>query len=197
MELIPLVYIKNRKINTEMNGNQISLDEILTQFKEEKIYYFDVDGIEKDKPNLCTYQRIPEKENAWIDTGPRDLGDVMDGVMAGAKSITIRKSLWPKLEINKIKEMTENEIFIAFDPTNENIHTNPISKDFDGFVLFLKKEDIEKKFGMNNQIKRMAMTKKVYAYETDPNKIQYWKNLNVTGLIVNLVKIKEFKNHGL
>ena len=143
------------------------------------------------------YQRIPGKENAWIDTGPRDLGDIMDAVMAGAKSITIRKNLWPKLEINKIKEMTENEIFIVFETDNENLQTNYSSSDIDGFVLFKKREEIEKQFGMNNQIKRMTMKNKVYAYEADPNNISFWKNMTITGLIVDLPKVKEFKDHGL
>jgi len=116
MEIIPLVYIKDRKPRLEGREHPSLLAEVLEQLDEgSSIYFLDADGIEKDKPNLCTYQRLPSRQNMWIDAGPRVLGDVVDVVMAGATTIIVRQNLWPKLDIGRIKEFTENEIYMGVD----------------------------------------------------------------------------------
>ena len=54
MEIIPLIRMEKRKILDDALS-----DNVLEQIDEEQIIYIlDMDGIEKDKPNLCTYQRL-------------------------------------------------------------------------------------------------------------------------------------------
>ena len=52
MKIIPLIRMEKRKILDDALS-----DNVLEQIEEEQIIYIlDMDGIEKDKPNLCTYQ---------------------------------------------------------------------------------------------------------------------------------------------
>jgi len=75
MEIIPLIYLKKRKILAEKEGECLSLNEMSEQInKDEKIYVLDIDGIEKDKPNLCLYPKLSENHKIWVDAGPRVLG---------------------------------------------------------------------------------------------------------------------------
>ena len=88
MEIIPLIRMEKRKILDDALS-----DNVLEQIDEEQIIYIlDMDGIEKDKPNLCIYQRLSKSHDLRIDNGPRNLGDVVDATMAGATDITLRKT---------------------------------------------------------------------------------------------------------
>jgi uncharacterized protein related to proFAR isomerase len=190
MDLIPLIHMKNRKIHLEKNGDPISLREF-SQIVEEniKLYILDLDGIEKDKPNLCTYQRISSSHDLWVDFGPRDLGDVVDATMAGATDITLRKNLCPQLHITDIKEITENKIYANIDFTESISFENE-----DGLVNFNSREETERNYKYGSYLKRIGVNNKIYSYESELKNRSYWDHFNVKGLLVDLNKIKEFKN---
>jgi len=190
MDLIPLIYIKRRKIRIGQKSDPISIKDFLKLTEDKKkIYIFDRDGLEKDKPNLCTYQRLSSFVDLWVDNGPRNLGDVVDSTMAGATDITLRKKLSPKLYISDIREITENKIYEYDELDNTNLVF-----DFDGIVIFNKKEDIESDFKLKEFFKNIIQKTKVYLYEPDLKNQIFWRKLGVHGLLVDLEKIKEFKN---
>lgn len=196
MELIPLIYIKNRKLYVEKDGEQISLNEILKHIdKNNKLYFLDIDGIDKNKPNLCTYQRILPDYEIWVDAGPRVIGDVVDFVMAGATSVTIRKNLFPINEISKIKEMTESKIYIVLDLQNEKQRNANFSfiLEVDGFVIFYDENQIEKDFKSSEFLKTLCSKFKVYAIDPHGKNTTYWKNRGAAGLLIDFKRIKQVK----
>ena len=93
-------------------SEKISLNGLLERVKDDELYVLDHDGIEKNKPNLCLYQKLSKNHELWIDAGPQTLGDVVDSVVAGATAITIRKKLWRDADIFGIKEVIENKIYV-------------------------------------------------------------------------------------
>lgn len=190
MDLVPLIYMKNRKIHFEKTRSPITLKEFLKQVDEEKkIYILDLDGIEKDKPNLCTYQRLSGSHELWVDNGPRNLGDIVDATMAGATDITLRKNLCPQLYISDIKEITENKIYANIDFAEDlSFH------DADGLVNFNSREKIEENFKYSDFLKRMILKSKTYSYESDLKNRSYWERFGIKGLLVDINKLKEFKN---
>ena len=193
MEIIPLIYLKKRKIVTEKEENWLSIDEVLEQVsKDEKIYVLDIDGIDKNKPNLCLYPKLIENHKIWVDAGPRVLGDVVDSIMAGATNITVRRKIWPELDISSIKEITESEIYADIDPKDQNIHSVKFSlmNNVDGLVIFNNRNQMEGNFKYSSFLKNLSIKYKIYAYESNQKKISYWKTLGVTGLLVDLGKIK-------
>jgi len=190
MDLIPLIYMKKREIYVEKTQSPITLKEFLKQVEgEKKIYIFDLDGIEKDKPNLCTYQRLSSSYDLWVDFGPRNLGDVVDATMAGATDITLRKNLCPQLYLSEIKEITENKIY-----ENIDFAEGLSFGDADGLVNFNSREEIERDFKHSDFFKRMSLKNKIYSYETDLENRTYWERFGVEGLLVDINKLKELKN---
>ena len=190
MDLIPLIYMKKRKIHVEKTQSSITLKEFLKQVEgEKKIYIFDLDGIEKDKPNLCTYQRLSGSQELWVDNGPRNLGDIVDATMAGATDITLRKNLCAQLYVSEIKEITENKIYENID-FDEELSFG----DADGLVNFNSREEIERNFKHSDFLKKRGLKNKIYSYETDLENRAYWERFGVEGLLVDLNKLKEFKN---
>jgi uncharacterized protein related to proFAR isomerase len=187
MEIIPLIYMKKRKIFVDKTKSSLPQKEFFKKFEtEKKIYILDLDGIEKNKPNLCTYQRLSNKYDLWVDFGPRNIGDVVDATMAGATDITLRKHLSPELNISDIRELSENKIYgnIDFD---EELSNNNV----DGFVNFYKKEEIESDFKYSDLFKRRIQKKKTYCYESNPKNWPYWKRYGVKDFIIDINRKKE------
>lgn len=199
MDIIPLINLKKRNMVQNREDSQQSFNELLEQIdKEDEIYILDTDGIEKDKPNLCLYQKISEQRKIWADGGPRVLGDVVDAVMAGATKITLRKNLWPNLDISSIKEITECEVYF-------NIDLNTLNKfnmgtylpyNIDGLVIFHNKNQIESDFKSVSYLKNLCTKYKIFAYESELENLYYWKTLGITGLLVDIDRVREFKKDG-
>ena len=193
MELIPIISLKNNKIIDE----NISVDNISQYFKEEeKIYVLDLDGIDKNKPNLCLYQKLSDSYDLWVDSGPRRLGDIVDDFMEGANSVTVRRALFPRLEIFKIKEISENKIFVNLDFKDLDAldEYDLYLLDSDGVVNLNNKEKIEREPKYIEKLKKIKTKNKIYCYEVNKENKYFWQQLNVDGLLVDVKNIKEFKN---
>ena len=139
MEIIPLIHFKKRKIQITQNGKETKTEDFIKEHTNiQKIYILDHDGIEKDKPNLCSFPKLSEKYETWIDTRPVTLGDVVDTVMAGANTITIRQNLWQTLDIERIREITENQIYAELDITTLKEENETLKADIVELKQFTK-----------------------------------------------------------
>jgi uncharacterized protein related to proFAR isomerase len=198
MEIIPLITLEKRTI-LETKQKTTETKEIDQINEDEKVYVLDIDGIEKDKPNLCLYQKLSEHLNIWVDAGPRVLGDVVDEVMAGATNITVRTHLWPKADIAAIQEMTENDIYVHVGLKNQKQRDIEVSffEGFFGLVVFDTKHQIEIDFKYSDLLRQLSKKHSVYVYESDPKHVSYWGKLGVKGLLVEINKIKEFEKRDL
>ena len=180
MEIIPVIKMERRKILGE------NTKQLLEKLENKVVYILDLDGIEKDKPNLCTFQRMASSYDLWLDFGPRDLGDVVDAFMAGADRVTIREGVSQKITIEDIREISENEVFINIELGIRFLNNS------DGFVNFNSKERIESDLRYHDLINQLKTRGKLYSYETDMQYIGYWERLGVKGLLVDIDKFEEF-----
>jgi hypothetical protein len=191
MEILPLIHIQKRKILTYQQENTI-----LDKLKDDEILYiYDLDGIERDKPNLCTFQRVSKSHQIWVDNGPRNLGDIVDVFMAGATKITVRPDLWHNISIPIIREITENQIFINInlDVKTRLINEKLLFQEADGLVNFNKKEQIESNFKNSDLIRNLQIKNKIFSYEKNTKNLEYWRKLGIEGLLVEIDQFKEFK----
>ncbi|MDH7506628.1 MAG: hypothetical protein QHH15_02415 [Candidatus Thermoplasmatota archaeon] len=181
--------------------NKNNLSNFLTFQKEnpgfikegEKLYILDLDGIEKNMPNLEFYQKISSLYDLWIDCGPRNIGDIVDIFMTGATSVTIRRQLFPLLNLSDIRDISENSVFLNID--HQYLDINDIFlKEFDGFVNFNSREEVEQDIRLHELIIRIIKQNKVYCYENNDKNFLFWKVLGVTGLLVEIDKLKVLKN---
>lgn len=197
MNLVSLIQMKNRKIYLGEGENPMDYKEFLKKFEEErKIYILDWDGIEKDNPNLCTFQRLSHLYEIWVDFGPRDLGDIVDAFMAGATEITIRRHLCPQLAISDIRKLSENKIYANIDFDNMNLKNidDLLFYDSDGLVNLNSKVKIDQDFRYSDFLNTLKMKNKLYSYDSNPENLSYWKQFGAEGLLVDINKFEEFKN---
>lgn len=189
MEFIPLIKIKNRK-PSYTNDLVDSIDE------NKLIYIYDIDGIGKDKPNLCTFQKLSKTRDLWIDSGPRDLGDIVDSFMAGAIAITIRENLFPQVDLSKIREISENKIFLDINLDDRNIG-KLLLKELDGMTIFKKRDEINQEFKYRDLLKQYSTKNTVYVYESNNENLFFWKNLGINNILVDIDKYEEIKKYDL
>jgi hypothetical protein len=189
MDIIPLIMMKKRKIFGNLSKKEVF--EIIPE--EQLIYILDLDGIDKDKPNLCTFQKRSSDYQLWVDFGPRNLGDMVDVFMAGVERATIRPNLWPNLNINEIRDISENKVFIHIDIKKEQSTMEVFDYDSDGLVNLTGKEIIENNFKYSDYLRQYGLKKKLYSYENNPKNINYWKTLGVKTLLVDVDKYMDFK----
>lgn len=185
MDILPLTTIHNKKIQNF---------DLLEKIKEDMLLYLiDLDGIEKDKSNLDIYQKLSKKYQLWIDNAPRKLGDIVDVFMTGAENITIRKTFYSNIKIEKIREITENKIYANIEINNQtNVFTDSFYNKFDGLINFYTRAEIEHDFKKEKIIKNILAKNKIYIYENNRKNIDYWKNFSPFCFLVDLSKYWEF-----
>jgi uncharacterized protein related to proFAR isomerase len=193
MEIIPCITLKKYKITNQ----SISLESISQYIKEEEILYIlDLDGIQRNKPNICTFQKLSSNYQLWVDYGPRNIGDIVDIFMTGATSVTIRRALSPSLKISDIKDISENKVYLNIDFQDFKINSRDdlFLKEYDGFVNFNNKEEIEQDFKFGEHLNKIQKQNKIYSYENDVKNRFFWEKIGITGLLVDVNKLKEFKD---
>ena len=190
MEIIPLVTLRKRKMTKE-NGSILSIEELKGVVKEDiPIYFYDIDGIEKDKPNLCLYQQASKYNKMWVDTGPRVLGDVVDLVMAGTARITLRKKVWPNLFLSGIKDITENKIYLEIDLEDQIYNEdNSVFLESDGLTVFINKSKVEGNYKLCSYLKNLCLKHNIYVYEPHKKNFTYWEKLGISGILTDLDNI--------
>jgi hypothetical protein len=188
MENIPLItlteQIKTKQIPSFIEKIAKKINENTT------IYILDQNGIQKNKPNICLYQKLSREYNLWIDNGPRNIGDIVDVFMSGANTITIREKYYKNLNINDIKDITENQIFINI---NLEKPTNIFFPNIDGKTLFEKRETIENNPQNHNILKQQTKNTPLHVYENNPQNLKFWETYNIKGIITDINNLKEFK----
>ena len=192
MELIPLLTLKKHKIYTGPTANTITTNELLDQIKTDTpTYFYDHDGITKDKPNFCLYQKIGTKIQVWTDAAPRVLGDIVDTIMAGAQRITIRPLIWTETTIDHIQEITEQQLYIHQEQDTLSL---PLPT-ADGIVLFDQTHHPQNNFKLESHLKTLALKTTVYIYDSNKNNYTYWQKLGITGILIDLEHYPEYLAH--
>jgi hypothetical protein len=191
MEIISLIHLKKRKI--VLQDVSLTITQLKEQLKKDnKLYILDLDGIERNKPNLCLYQKLSQDYRLWIDAGPCTLGDVVDIIMAGAFDVTVRTEKWPNLDISHINDISERGLFIYIDCNKKNKQGIDLSliDNSDGLVSFITKNQMERNFDYVSFLKNLSVKYKLYVYDSNKTNISYWKKIGIAGLFIDMKKME-------
>ncbi len=184
MKIVPLVCLRNTVLLDGREGDALFPADIPKHLeKDSLLYVLDLDGIERNNPNLEMYQRLAEHCVLWIDNGPRRIDDIMDTIMAGATNLTVREELWPSLDMPEIQELTDDEIYLEKTKQFQEQKTlqHASSGDF-GIILFNE----EAMYGVAPNEK--TVDQKIYLYVSSLEKVQLWTEQGISGVIIDLRK---------
>lgn len=191
MEQIHLCRFENRKIKVgtkPREQREIPLKNFINTFKEKNLYILDLDAINSDKPNLCSYPKLSKKFELWVDAGPTNIGDVVDILLTGVKNIIIRENLWDKKNtLSEIREITENKVFININLQNiDNIEDKISFSEADGIIIFDDKTTKKLSFKKKSILKDICKKYSVYIYEKSTTKNPYLEKIDIDGIIKNI-----------
>jgi len=196
MKFIPLIHIKNGKI-VKLNYNSFeNIEYLLTKYEDNILYVLDHDGIKKNRPNLCLFQKLSKKHELWVDAGPRVIGDIVDSIIAGASKITIRITLIDDLDIPNINEIVENDVYMKIPQNFFHSSNNIIKTNINGLVLFNDEINHLYDFKDRSYLKNIV-NNKIYVYLSSKEEIQNIKKFNFEGYLVDIDKIEEFNKIGI
>lgn len=129
MKLIPAISIKDGHVAIVENGQYTYLRNSDGQFRSPvnlvkelellvgEVFILDIDGLEKNSPNLDTVKRIAAFRDVWLDAGTIDAESMMDLFVSDASRVVMGTLTLESLdELRKALEISENIIFsIAYD----------------------------------------------------------------------------------
>jgi hypothetical protein len=107
----------------------------------------------------------------------------MDTIMAGATNITLRKELWPNLDMSSVQDLTDDEIYIDMSVEYQERKTlhHFYSGDI-GIVLF-NEETMYGRFS-----REITEKQKIFLYASSMEKVSFWGEQGITGIILDLKK---------
>jgi len=197
MKIVPVVYVKDKKIWAKKDGEAISIDDILELFKaDEEIYVLDESGIEENKPEFPIYQTLSERYTIWADAGPRILDDIVDIVMGGAANVVIRERIFSANDLPDVKEFTDCLIYSYIDLQKDEDHALSMSPYIDGLVICNDRNQFEEDFKLCESLKNLCKKYNIYVFEQNRENTKYWEEFGVTGVLLYLEKTKQVSSDG-
>ena len=181
MEVVPVFYLSKTYHTDEVNP--LYLRNIMKKHEFKDLYVIDEQGIKRNEPQYEFYQRFSSMFNLWVDTGPRDIDDVVDDIFSGAKRIIIRLNLWKDESLSKIRDLSDHEIFIAVDGTHieQVFHRSGLYEDADGFILFMK-SDKKQDFKNDSLLNQLIKNKRIYIFDEKHNE-SMWESKEIKGIL--------------
>ena len=181
MEYVPVLYLPSN--DQKIGLNAIDLKNRMKNEGFTELYIVDELGIKKNKPQYNFYQRFSSIFDLWVDTGPRDIGDVVDGVFSGAKRIIIRLDLWTEDSLINIREITDHDVFIAVDVNHINalFERRLLFDEADGVVLFVTDKNTLR-FKLESDINQLIKDTSVYVFDVEKNE-HIWSSKNIKGFL--------------
>jgi len=197
MKIVPVVYVKDKKIWAKKDGEAISIDDILELVKaDEEIYVLDESGIEENKPEFPIYQTLSERYTIWADAGPRILDDIVDIVMGGAANVVIRERIFSANDLPDVKEFTDCLIYSYIDLQKDEDHALSMSPYIDGLVICNDRNQFEEDFKLCESLKNLCKKYNIYVFEQNRENTKYWEEFGVTGVLLYLEKTKQVSSDG-
>ena len=148
MKLIPAISIKDGHVAMVENGQYTYLKNSDGQFRSPvnlvrelellvgEVFILDIDGLEKNSPDLDTVKRIAAYRDVWLDAGTIDAESMMDLFVSDASRVVMGTLTLESLdELRKGLEISENIIFsIAYDKGIVSPDPQVSGMDIDNFL---------------------------------------------------------------
>ena len=111
---VPVVRGENVYVTfKDASGSDFEIQGLIDKLKEdfERIFILDINGINRDKPQLDLIKTLSSKIELWVDGGSRYSDSAIDILVAGAEKVVLgTKTLRSMEELKKVHELSQNII---------------------------------------------------------------------------------------
>jgi hypothetical protein len=193
MKVIPVVRIHEFK-QFGKRFDRSRIHDLMEKTKEKTLYIIDEAGIRKNNPLVNIYQKLASSYELWVDSGPRESGDIVDLVFSGVKRIVIRPSLWKEIDLNNVRNMTDQMLVELHELSVENRDSIDrgisVINEYDGLVIYIDGEWKQRRFTNEEMVKKNANRPESFVYEHDGLNHKTWEQYGFTGLLVDIEHIR-------
>lgn len=195
MKFIPLLetkYVGKRKeiadLFSALNKNENTVS---------SLYILDEKGVKKNHPSLSLHQYAQRWFDIIVDAGNRHVGDIVDVILAGADIIVIRPSLWCEPDFLSVRDISESELYIWYDPFEKEKmkkDTTILFSQADGIIFNCENVPTPIPFVIREKIKALIAKHTVdHIFVFDPEKI-HERELSTFGLDSMIVDLNNHDN---
>ena len=124
MKLIPAISIKDGRVAVADNGAYRYLKNAAGQYRSpvnllremdfpgEEVFVLDIDGLERNTPDLALVKRMAAHEDVWLDAGAGDADSMMDLFVSDATKVVMGTICMGSLEeLGRALDISDNVIF--------------------------------------------------------------------------------------
>ena len=193
MKVIPVVRIHEFiQFGKRFDGSRIH--DLMEETKEKTLYIIDEAGIRKNNPLVNIYQKLASRYELWVDSGPRESGDVVDLVFSGVQRIIIRPSLWNGIDLNNVRNMTDQMLVELHELSVENRESKDMGisvvNEYDGVAIYIDGDWKQRRFANEEMVKKNANRPESFVYEHDGLNQKTWEQYGFTGMLVDIEHIR-------
>ena len=187
----------------DKDGKNMDVHELIDELKGSfnKILITDINGINRDKPQLELYQDMSTKMKLWIDAGPRSKDGAIDILVAGAEKVVLgTKTLRGLEELEKVVELSENVVLgIDYDngivtPKKRIREMSPLSLVNEAKnlgieeIIFtdLKHLASDSHFSMDIGATLLQANMKIYFHGRFDGGMEMFKRMNLAGVMIEV-----------
>jgi len=193
MDVIPVVRLNHQIVFKKKESADVRA--LLDDHSLTSVYLYDEQGVLKNHPQVDFYQKISKVYDLWVDAGPRDVGDIVDTVFAGANKIVLRPSYWMEPDVKTIRELTDHQLFCHYDIEVTQREENRIyhipDYDFDGIIVFVHGDWKKRRFVIEEKIKNLAKNENAFVYAPGSKNQTYWESVGFNGMLVDIEQFPE------
>jgi len=196
MKIIPVVKV-HKLLTFGKRFDRSRVDMFMDALDEKILYLIDEIGIKKNNPQVNVYQQLASTYELWVDSGPRDSGDVVDLVFSGVKTIVIRPSLWQEIDMKNVRSMTDHPLLGLQEVIVEDRRSIDDSLSligfYDGMIVSIIGEWNQRRFKNEEAVKSIATRDESYVYESAGLNKKTWEHYGFTGMLVDNEFINEVR----
>ncbi len=211
MRLIPAVSIMSGRVTIVEDGQYRHLrtedgrfknpSNVLKEQESDVVFILDIDGIEKNTPDLNLITRLSDLKELWVDAAPLTTGGAADILISGAeRAVMGTKAMLDMNHLAEAVELSENIIF-SLDYDNGTLAANKKmgSMDIDELLAEVKEIGVERAMlfdlGGNRDnvppdtdiMRKIAegFDESFVAGHIRQDNIEHYENIGLTGVIVD------------
>lgn len=109
----PVVVEDDRYEVLRSEGEIVAFEELMSLLADyERLYFVDINGIERDHPQMDLIARLSTRRELWVDCGVRDMNTLLDLYVSGADRVVVStKSMIDLAFIGEAVEISDRMVF--------------------------------------------------------------------------------------
>lgn len=112
----PVVVEEDEYKSYRWEKDEVAVDQMLNELQDfDTLYMLDLDGVERDRPQLDLIRTLSMRKKLWVDGGSRDIDTLTDMYIAGADRVVLSTKTAPSVDFIEESVEMSNTLILSID----------------------------------------------------------------------------------